>query len=45
MIEVAEIRSKIGIVGPISNSVSGVQFDKDASIFNMKEMHEYAARY
>ena len=43
MIEVAESDPTIGLVGPISNSVSGVQIDKDAKYSNIEKMHEYAA--
>ena len=42
MLEVAESDDKIGIVGPISNAVSGVQLDKDAKYPDIKSMHEYA---
>ncbi|MCL4548591.1 MAG: methyltransferase domain-containing protein, partial [Bacteroidetes bacterium] len=34
---------KIGMVGPISNIVSGVQIDKDAKYTSLDEMHEYAS--
>lgn len=43
LIEIAETDSKIGIVGPISNEVSGVQKDKDANYKTIDEMHLYAA--
>ena len=42
LIEVAESDSKIGIVGPISNEVSGVQKDKVACYKTIDEMHLYA---
>ncbi len=42
LIEVAESDKKIGIVGPISNEVSGAQKDKDAVYNNMAEMSLYA---
>ncbi len=42
LIAVAGSDEKIGIVGPISNSVSGVQFDKDAKYKSIDEMHKYA---
>ncbi len=42
MIEVAESEKEIGIVGPISNLVSGVQLDKNAKYNSIEEMHEYA---
>lgn len=43
LIEVAESDPKIGIVGPISNEVSGVQKDKEANYKTIDEMHLYAA--
>ncbi len=43
MIGVAESDPKIGLVGPISNSVSGMQLDKDAKYISINEMHSYAA--
>ncbi len=42
MIKAAESDSNIGIVGPVSNFVSGVQLDKNAKYSNLKEMHLYA---
>lgn len=42
MIEVAESDPRIGIVGPISNEVSGVQKDKEANYKTIDEMHVYA---
>lgn len=42
MIEVAESKSEIGLVGPISNSVSGVQLDKAAKYDSIVQMHKYA---
>lgn len=44
MIEVAESDPKIGLVGPISNSVSGLQLDKEATYTTIAEMHNYAAK-
>ncbi len=43
MIQVAESNSQIGLVGPISNAVSGVQIDKEAKYNSIEEMHKYAA--
>lgn len=43
LIEVAESDPRIGIVGPISNEVSGVQKDKQANYKTIDEMHLYAA--
>ncbi len=43
LIEVAESDSNIGIVGPISNYVSGAQLDKNANYKSIEEMHKYAA--
>ncbi|MFZ5947817.1 MAG: glycosyltransferase [Stygiobacter sp.] len=42
MLEVAESDERIGIVGPISNEVSGVQRDKEANYKTIDEMHRYA---
>ncbi|MBK7632425.1 MAG: hypothetical protein IPJ23_17325 [Ignavibacteriales bacterium] len=42
MIKVAESENSIGIVGPISNEVSGVQKDKEANYKSINEMHIYA---
>lgn len=44
MLDVAESDERIGIVGPISNEVSGVQRDKEASYKTIDEMHRYAAK-
>ena len=43
MIKTAESDSAIGLVGPISNSVSGFQIDVDAKYSSIEEMHKYAA--
>lgn len=43
MIEVAESDESIGLVGPISNSVSGVQLDNNAKYSTMEEMYEYSS--
>ncbi|MFN3873182.1 MAG: glycosyltransferase [Ignavibacterium sp.] len=42
LLEVAESDNKIGIVGPISNEVSGLQKDTDANYKTIEEMHLYA---
>ncbi len=42
MIEAADRDTQVGIVGPISNSVSGVQIDKEADYSTIEEMHKYA---
>lgn len=42
LIEVAESDNSIGIVGPISNEVSGVQKDIEANYKTIDEMHLYA---
>jgi GT2 family glycosyltransferase len=44
MVEAAENNPSVGIVGPVSNSVSGVQVDKDAKYSTIEEMFEYAAK-
>ncbi len=43
MIQVSESNPQIGLVGPISNAVSGVQIDKEAKYNSIDEMHKYAA--
>lgn len=43
MLEVAESDPRIGLVGPISNEVSGLQIDKKANYTTLDEMHKYAA--
>ena len=43
MVEVAENDNLIGMVGPISNEVSGVQIDKEANYKTIDEMHKYAS--
>ena len=42
LINAAETDDKIGIVGPISNSVSGAQLDKNAKYDSIEHMHKYA---
>ena len=42
LIKAIESDEKIGIVGPVSNEVSGVQKDKNAVYKNMAEMNLYA---
>lgn len=42
LIEAAESDNRIGIVGPISNEVSGLQKDKEANYKTIDEMHLYA---
>ena len=44
MLEIAEAHPEVGIVGPISNSVSGRQFDKNAKYESIEDMHKYAAK-
>jgi GT2 family glycosyltransferase len=44
MVEILESHPNIGIVGPVSNKVSGVQLDKDANYTTIQEMHQYAAK-
>jgi GT2 family glycosyltransferase len=43
LLKVAKNETSIGIVGPISNEVSGVQIDKEANYKTIDEMHLYAA--
>lgn len=42
MISVAESEPEIGIVGPVSNEVSGLQKDENAKYSTIEEMHKYA---
>ncbi|MCL5030010.1 MAG: glycosyltransferase [Bacteroidetes bacterium] len=42
MVELAESNNQVGLVGPISNIVSGVQLDKNAAYKTIDEMHRYA---
>lgn len=42
MLEVAAKNNQIGLVGPISNAVSGIQIDREANYTSVKEMHNYA---
>jgi glycosyltransferase involved in cell wall biosynthesis len=44
MIKAAETEEKIGLVGPISNSVSWYQLDKEAVYTTQEAMYEYAAK-
>ncbi|HEX2866163.1 MAG TPA: glycosyltransferase [Ignavibacteriales bacterium] len=44
MVEIAMSSHEVGIVGPLSNSVSGIQIDKNAKYKSMPEMHKYAKR-
>jgi len=44
MLNVINSNKEIGIVGPISNSVSGVQLDKEAKYKDIEEMHKYAKK-
>lgn len=44
LIDVAESDEKIGIVGPISNEVSGLQKDNEADYKTVEEMFDYAER-
>ena len=43
MLKIAESDPKIGLVGPISNLVSGRQLDENSQYRTMEEMHNYAA--
>ncbi len=42
LLEVAEANDKVGIVGPISNEVSGLQKDNEANYKTLEEMFFYA---
>lgn len=43
LIEVAESEKRIGIVGPVSNIVSGLQLDLNAEYDSIKKMQTYAS--
>jgi GT2 family glycosyltransferase/Flp pilus assembly protein TadD len=42
LVEIGESDASIGLVGPISNSISGLQLDKNARYNAIPEMHKYA---
>jgi len=42
IMEIAESDTEIGIVGPVSNEVSGAQKDPNANYKSLEEMHKYA---
>ena len=42
LVSVAESDDNIGIVGPISNFVSGVQLDQNAKYNSIEQMHKYS---
>jgi GT2 family glycosyltransferase/glycosyltransferase involved in cell wall biosynthesis/Tfp pilus assembly protein PilF len=42
--EILASDSSVGLVGPVSNFVSGIQCDPEARYRNMNDMHAYAAR-
>ncbi|NLT50923.1 MAG: glycosyltransferase [Ignavibacteria bacterium] len=44
LIEIAEGNINAGIIGPLSNIVSGPQLDKEADYSNIEEMFEYAEK-
>ncbi len=44
LLNVAESDEQIGIVGPVSNKVSGVQLDKNADYNNLSDMEVYAEK-
>lgn len=44
MIQVAESHKTIGLVGPISNEVSGFQKDENAVYKSIEQMHKYAQK-
>lgn len=44
LLEAANSQTEIGIVGPVSNEVSGLQKDKEANYCSIEEMHKYAAQ-
>ncbi len=44
MIAIAESDPRIGLVGPVSNLVSGMQLDENSKYGTIEEMHNYAAK-
>jgi len=44
LLEVVETNTEIGMVGPVSNEVSGLQKDNDAKYNSIKEMQKYASK-
>ncbi|MCX7875603.1 MAG: glycosyltransferase [Melioribacteraceae bacterium] len=44
MLEIAESNTDIGLVGPISNEVSGLQKDNDANYDTIEEMYVYTEK-
>ena len=44
MLEVFKADSKVGIVGPVSNSISGFQLDKSANYSSIDSMHLFAKK-
>jgi GT2 family glycosyltransferase/tetratricopeptide (TPR) repeat protein len=42
LVEIGESEPTIGLVGPMSNSISGLQLDKNARYNAISEMHKYA---
>jgi O-antigen biosynthesis protein len=44
MVEIAESNSDIGLVGPVSNKVSGLQIDIEAKYDSIDKMHLYARK-
>lgn len=45
LIECAESSPEIGIVGPMSNRISGFQLEKDARYKKVSQVHDFAATY
>lgn len=42
LLEVFEYNKNVGMVGPVSNSISGFQLDKDAKYSSIDAMHQYS---
>jgi GT2 family glycosyltransferase/2-polyprenyl-3-methyl-5-hydroxy-6-metoxy-1,4-benzoquinol methylase/glycosyltransferase involved in cell wall biosynthesis/Flp pilus assembly protein TadD len=45
LIECAESSSQIGIVGPMSNRISGYQLETNVSYKKVSQVHDFAAKY
>ncbi|MGO9481221.1 MAG: glycosyltransferase [Candidatus Kryptoniota bacterium] len=45
LIECAESNASIGVVGPMSNKISGFQMERNVKYKKINQMHEFAASY
>jgi GT2 family glycosyltransferase/glycosyltransferase involved in cell wall biosynthesis len=44
LVEIAELNPSVGLIGPVSNKVSGLQADEDAKYDSIEKMHLYARK-